>query len=100
MNEMLDLAVLNERLAGRLEPWEARSRLEYLKMRKKYWSLAYDYISKQEVTATLSVIEDAYRRVSEGIMGNATVSIPGMPACTCCVHMYSSYHVVPTLHVT
>lgn len=64
MNEMLDLAVLNERLAGRLAPWEARSKLEYLKMRKKHWTKAYEYITKQEVTATLAVIEEAYRKVS------------------------------------
>jgi len=44
-------------------------------MRKQYWSLAYDYISKQEVTATLSVIEEAYRRVSEiqGMLVYSTV---------------------------
>ena len=63
MNEMLDLAVLNERLAGRMDAWEARSRLEYMKMRKKEWSLAYEYITQSEVTATLEVIEAAYRKV-------------------------------------
>ena len=91
MNEMLDLAVLNERLAGRLEPWEARSRLEYLKMRKKNWSLAYDYISKQEVTATLSVIEDAYRRVSF-----YQLLLPVYCLYMVCTCTHSSYKVGPT----
>ena len=67
MNELLDLAVLNERLAGRLEPWEARSKLEWLKMRNKAlgtnWSYVYDYITSHEVTATLAVIEEAYEKV-------------------------------------
>ncbi len=60
---VLDLAVLNERLAGRLEPWEARSKLEYLKMRRKHWEFAYEYVTKAEVTATLAVIEEAYVKV-------------------------------------
>jgi chlorophyllide a oxygenase len=63
MNEMLDLAVLNERLAGNLEPWEARAKLEYLKMRKQNWELAYEYITRAEVTATLAIIEEAFLKV-------------------------------------
>ncbi|GAX84141.1 hypothetical protein CEUSTIGMA_g11564.t1 [Chlamydomonas eustigma] len=65
MNEMLDLAVLNERLAGNLEPWEARAKLEYLKMRKQNWELAYEYITKAEVTATLAIIEEAFLKAEE-----------------------------------
>jgi chlorophyllide a oxygenase len=65
MNEMLDLAVLNERLAGNLEPWEARAKLEYLKMRKQNWELAYEYITRAEVTATLAIIEEAFLKAEE-----------------------------------
>ena len=62
MEELVELAVLNERLAGELQPWEARNRLEYLRLYRKNWEAIYDYITETEVTATLAVIEDANRK--------------------------------------
>lgn len=74
MDEMLELAVLNERLAGTMTPWEARRKLEYLKMRRRNWERVYAYITEQEVTASLELIEEAYAKV-------------GMRACTRCCSM-------------
>jgi chlorophyllide a oxygenase len=62
MEELVELAVLNERLAGELQPWEARNRLEYLRLYRKNWEAIYDYITETEVTATLAVIEEANRK--------------------------------------
>lgn len=63
LEQLLEQAVMNERLSGRMEPWEARQRLEYLKMRRKNWELVYEYVTKLDVSATLQVIEDAYQKV-------------------------------------
>lgn len=59
-DELLELAVLNERLAG-AQPWEARRKLEYIKMRRKNWEHIYDYVTKTEAAATLALIEEANR---------------------------------------
>ncbi len=63
MEEILELAVLNERLAGSMTPWEARRKLEYLKMRRRNWERVYAYLTEQEVTASLELIEEAYAKV-------------------------------------
>jgi len=67
MEELLELAVLT----GKLEPWEARSKLEYLRKRRKNWERIYNYVTKQEVTATLEVIEEANRKVEEALSEEA-----------------------------
>ncbi|KIY95496.1 chlorophyll a oxygenase [Monoraphidium neglectum] len=58
-NELLELAVLNERLAGVVEPWEARARLEVLRNRRRAWDAVYDLVSGSDAAATLEVIEAA-----------------------------------------
>lgn len=63
-DELLELAVLNERLAGKIEPWQARQRLEYLKMRRKNWEQVYNYVTRTDAAATLSMIEEASQKVS------------------------------------
>lgn len=62
-DELLELAVLNERLAGHLEPWQARQKLEYLRKRRKNWERIFEYVTKQDAAATLAVIEEANRKV-------------------------------------
>jgi hypothetical protein len=64
-DELLELAVLNERLAGNMEPWEARQRLEYLRMRRKNWEHVYDYVTKADVAATVALIEEASEKASD-----------------------------------
>lgn len=63
VNDILELAVLNERLAGSATPWEARQKLEYLKMRRRNWERIYEYVIKQDAAATLAVIEEASDKV-------------------------------------
>ncbi|KAF5831455.1 hypothetical protein DUNSADRAFT_13130 [Dunaliella salina] len=65
-DELLELVVLNERLAGR-ESWEARRRLEYLKKRRSNWEAIYNYITTSDAAATLELVEEANHRVSEKI---------------------------------
>lgn len=62
-DELLELAVLNERLAGVVNPWEARRKLEYIKMRRRNWEHIYNYVTKHEAAATLSLIEEANQKV-------------------------------------
>jgi chlorophyllide a oxygenase len=66
LDELLELAVLNERLAGRLEPWQARQKLEYLRKRRKNWERIFEYVTKQDAAATLAMIEEANRKVRAG----------------------------------
>ncbi|GIL55475.1 hypothetical protein Vafri_11035 [Volvox africanus] len=67
LDELLELAVLNERLAGRLEPWQARQKLEYLRKRRKNWERIFEYVTKQDAAATLAMIEEANRKVEEAL---------------------------------
>ncbi|PNH08700.1 Chlorophyllide a oxygenase, chloroplastic, partial [Tetrabaena socialis] len=71
LDELVELAVLNERLSGRLEPWQARQKLEYLRKRRKNWELIFEYVTKQDAAATLSMIEDASRKVEEALSDEA-----------------------------
>lgn len=62
--QLVDLAVLNERLAGgNGYPWEARKRLEYLQSRRQQWEAVYEYITKTDAAATLASIEEAFQKV-------------------------------------
>ncbi|GBG00595.1 chlorophyllide a oxygenase [Raphidocelis subcapitata] len=58
-SELLELAVLNERLAGVVEPWEARARLEVLRNRRRAWDAVYDLVNGSDAAATLETIEAA-----------------------------------------
>ncbi|GLC43434.1 hypothetical protein PLESTB_001556900 [Pleodorina starrii] len=71
LDELLELAVLNERLAGRLEPWQARQKLEYLRKRRKNWERIFEYVTKQDAAATLAMIEEANRKVEEALTEEA-----------------------------
>ncbi|EFJ44919.1 chlorophyll a oxygenase [Volvox carteri f. nagariensis] len=71
LDELLELAVLNERLAGRLEPWQARQKLEYLRKRRKNWERIFEYVTKQDAAATLAMIEEANRKVEEALSEEA-----------------------------
>lgn len=70
VDQLQDLAVLNERLAGS-QGWEARQKLEYLKTKRKNWEAIYNYVTKQDAAATLAVIEEASRKVEEALSEEA-----------------------------
>jgi chlorophyllide a oxygenase len=63
MDDLVELAVLNERLSGEHEPWEARNRLEMIRTRRKNWEHIFNYVTKQEAAATLEIIEAANEQV-------------------------------------
>jgi hypothetical protein len=48
-------------------------RLEYLKTRRKHWEEIYNYVTKQDAAATLSMIEEANRKVLVLEPGTAAV---------------------------
>jgi chlorophyllide a oxygenase len=58
-SEILELAAVNERLAGELEPWEVRRRLEHLRARVEDWEAVYSYVTARDAAATLAVVEEA-----------------------------------------
>ena len=59
---LAELALLNERLAGK-ESWEIRQKLEHLKSKRKTWEMIYQYVTKLDATATLARIEEASAQV-------------------------------------
>lgn len=69
-DQLLELAVLNERLAGE-NPYKTRRKVEYLKMRRQNWERIYNYITKQDAAATLRSIEEASRKVEEALSEEA-----------------------------
>uniref|UniRef100_A0A7S3QM46 Rieske domain-containing protein n=1 Tax=Dunaliella tertiolecta TaxID=3047 RepID=A0A7S3QM46_DUNTE len=76
-DELLELVVLNERLAGR-ESWEARRRLEYLKKRRSNWEAIYNYITTTDAAATLELVEEANRKVEEALYEQETTGVGAM----------------------
>ncbi|PSC70793.1 chlorophyllide a oxygenase [Micractinium conductrix] len=66
-DQLADLAVLNERLAGRNEDEAAviRQRLEHMKRRRRNWQLVYQHVTRADALCTLSAIEEANARVEE-----------------------------------
>ena len=65
-DQLADLAVLNERLRhlnDAEEAVKARSRVEFLKRRRRIWSKVYEYVMSNDVECTLSAIEDANKKV-------------------------------------
>ena len=63
-DELLELVLLNERLAGSSPVWQARQRLSYLK-KQGNWEAIYNYISTVDAVATLELVEEANRKVRE-----------------------------------
>lgn len=61
--QLAELAVLNERLAGR-QSWQIRQKLEHLKSRRRIWELIYEYVTKRDAIASLEMIEEANNKVS------------------------------------
>lgn len=70
LDELLELAVLNERLAG-MPSHEVRRRLEYIKLRRRNWEAIYHYITETEAVATLALIEEANRKVEAALSEEA-----------------------------
>ena len=58
-SEILELAAVNERLAGDLEPWEVRRRLEHLRARVEDWEAVYSLATRRDAAATLAGVEEA-----------------------------------------
>jgi hypothetical protein len=73
-DELLELTVLNEKLAGN-RSWEIRQELEYLKKSRKNWERIFEYVTKQDADATLELIEEANRKV--GLLSFVLVSCGG-----------------------
>lgn len=63
VNQLADLAVLNERLAGAKQPWAARHRLEYLQRQRQQWEGVVEYLTRTDAAATMATIEEASRKV-------------------------------------
>ena len=59
--QLAELAILNERLAGN-QSLAARRRIEWLKTRRKEWEQIYNYITKQDAAVSLAIIEEANRQ--------------------------------------
>lgn len=65
-NQLAELAVLNERLAGG-DAAATRKRIEYLKRKPRTWEAIYQYLTRTEAAATLAAIEEANRKVEEAL---------------------------------
>lgn len=65
LDELLELAVLNERLSNSsgMQPWQVRARLERIKMRRRNWEKIYHYITQTDAVATLGLIEELNAKV-------------------------------------
>lgn len=62
MQQLAELAVLNERLDGK-RPWEARQKLDYFQKSKATWKAICQSIVDEDAIATLEKIEEAQRKV-------------------------------------
>lgn len=74
MDDLVELAVLNERLSGAHDPWEARNKLELIRQRRKNWEHIYNNITKREAAATLDMIEEANEQVQLETAQSTSVS--------------------------
>lgn len=63
VDQLADLAVVNERLAGGKEPWAARHRLEYLQQQRQQWEGVVEYLTRTDAAATMATIEEACQKV-------------------------------------
>lgn len=66
--QLAELAILNERLAGNQSP-AARRRIEWLKLRRKEWEQIYNYVTKRDAAVSLAMIEEANRQASCHCLG-------------------------------
>lgn len=73
-DQLADLAVLNERLAGSPQPWAARHRLEYLKHQREQWEGVVEYLTRTDAAATMATIEAASIKVNEALSDEARES--------------------------
>lgn len=60
--QLADLAVLNDRLAGRAG-WQIRRRVEFLRTRRRNWEQIYKQLASNDTATTLAMIEEANRKV-------------------------------------
>jgi len=67
VDQLADLAVVNERLAGGKEPWAARHRLEYLQQQRQQWEGVVEYLTRTDAAATMATIEEACQKVNEAL---------------------------------
>ena len=78
--QLAELAVLNERLAGR-QSWQIRQKLEHLKSRRRIWELIYEYVTKRDAITSLAMIEEANNKVShehnQAHPAQAAAALPG-----------------------
>ena len=58
VDQLAELAVVNERLAGGDGP-SARARIEFLKGRRALWARVFDVVTRADAAATLGAIESA-----------------------------------------
>jgi hypothetical protein len=90
-DDLVELAVLNERLAGDISPWEARTRLELLRKKRKNWEHIVSYVTRTDAALTLQLIEEANERVRvcgcawEGARPRVGACVCGARACSMCV---------------
>eukprot|EP00890_Picochlorum_soloecismus_P006815 jgi/Picsp_1/959/NSC_04443-R1_chlorophyll a oxygenase len=68
-DQLADLAVLNERLKSQDEAGavQARTRVEFLKRRRKIWQKVYEYVLDNDIECTLSSIEEANSKVQKAL---------------------------------
>lgn len=65
-DQMGELAVLNERLAGQ-QAWQIRKRVEYLKRKRVAWESVYESTCKHDTALTLNALETAVSEVRSAI---------------------------------
>ena len=59
-----ELAVLNEKLRGG-KPAAARARVAWLQRRRRNWELTTEYVTRDDQTVTLQLLEAGYAKVSD-----------------------------------
>lgn len=63
IDQIGELAALNERLLGNNEAWIIRKRVEYLKKKRAAWEGVYDTACKNDAALTLDALEKAMSEV-------------------------------------
>ena len=66
LQQLADLAVLNERLEGN-SPWEVRHKLDYFQKSKSKWEIICRDVVTGEAAATLRTLEEAQRKVDAAL---------------------------------
>ena len=66
LQQLADLAVLNERLNGN-SPWEVRHKLDYFQKSKSKWEIMCRDVVTGEAAATLRTLEAAQRKVDAAL---------------------------------